>query len=142
MKNDFKTYNRIYAEYFSDNQPCRTTVEIKSLPTSYCYRTKSYRYHLMSKYPEYKQLNLAQIGQEVLKSGKLNALLKRVCPQEKESLLLPFMKDLLQQMVCQVFTMSWDAHQRYILSLQNLTRIPSTPKSGLGHTRATCRARC
>lgn len=33
MKDDFKTYNRIYAEYFSDNQPCRTTIEIKSLPT-------------------------------------------------------------------------------------------------------------
>lgn len=33
MKDDFKTYNRIYAEYFHDNQPCRTTVEIKSLPT-------------------------------------------------------------------------------------------------------------
>lgn len=33
MKNDFETYNRIYAEYFSENQPCRTTVEIKSLPT-------------------------------------------------------------------------------------------------------------
>src|SRR5207249_3613042 len=33
MKDDFKTYNRIYAEYFKDNQPCRTTVEIKSLPT-------------------------------------------------------------------------------------------------------------
>jgi len=33
MKDDFKTYNRIYAEYFADNQPCRTTVEIKSLPT-------------------------------------------------------------------------------------------------------------
>jgi len=33
MKNDFKTYNRIYAEYFKDNEPCRTTVEIKSLPT-------------------------------------------------------------------------------------------------------------
>lgn len=33
MKDDFKTYNRIYAEYFSDNQPCRTTLEIKSLPT-------------------------------------------------------------------------------------------------------------
>ena len=33
MKEDFKTYNRIYAEYFADNQPCRTTVEIKSLPT-------------------------------------------------------------------------------------------------------------
>lgn len=33
MKDDFKTYNRIYAEYFKDNQPCRTTLEIKSLPT-------------------------------------------------------------------------------------------------------------
>ncbi|MDH3492533.1 MAG: Rid family hydrolase [Acidobacteriota bacterium] len=33
MKNDFKTYNRLYAEYFADNQPCRTTVEISSLPT-------------------------------------------------------------------------------------------------------------
>jgi len=33
MKDDFKTYNRIYGEYFKDNQPCRTTVEILSLPT-------------------------------------------------------------------------------------------------------------
>lgn len=33
IKDDFKTYNKIYAEYFKDNQPCRTTVEIKSLPT-------------------------------------------------------------------------------------------------------------
>ncbi len=33
MKRDFATYNRIYAEYFKDNQPCRTTVEINSLPT-------------------------------------------------------------------------------------------------------------
>ena len=33
MKADFKTYNRIYAEYFKENQPCRTTVEILSLPT-------------------------------------------------------------------------------------------------------------
>ena len=33
MKDDFKTYNKIYAEYFQSNQPCRTTVEIKSLPT-------------------------------------------------------------------------------------------------------------
>lgn len=33
MKDDFKTYNRIYAAYFKDNQPCRTTVEISSLPT-------------------------------------------------------------------------------------------------------------
>jgi 2-aminomuconate deaminase len=33
MKADFETYNKIYAEYFKDNQPCRTTVEISSLPT-------------------------------------------------------------------------------------------------------------
>lgn len=33
MKADFKIYNRIYADYFKDNQPCRTTVEINSLPT-------------------------------------------------------------------------------------------------------------
>ena len=33
MKEDFEIYNRIYAEYFKDNQPCRTTVEIGSLPT-------------------------------------------------------------------------------------------------------------
>ena len=33
MKEDFATYNKIYAEYFKDNQPCRTTVEILSLPT-------------------------------------------------------------------------------------------------------------
>lgn len=33
MKDDFKTYNRVYAEHFKDNQPCRTTVEISCLPT-------------------------------------------------------------------------------------------------------------
>lgn len=33
MKEDFPIYNKIYAEYFKDNQPCRTTVEISSLPT-------------------------------------------------------------------------------------------------------------
>lgn len=33
MKRDFHTYNKIYAEYFQENQPCRTTVEINSLPT-------------------------------------------------------------------------------------------------------------
>ncbi|MFN8776466.1 MAG: RidA family protein [Flavobacteriales bacterium] len=33
MKRDFATYNRLYAEYFKDAQPCRTTVEISSLPT-------------------------------------------------------------------------------------------------------------
>jgi len=33
MKRDFHTYNRLYAEYFKEAQPCRTTVEINSLPT-------------------------------------------------------------------------------------------------------------
>jgi len=33
MKDDFKTYNKLYAEYFKDNQPCRTTLEINCLPT-------------------------------------------------------------------------------------------------------------
>ncbi|MCU0382703.1 MAG: Rid family hydrolase [Cyclobacteriaceae bacterium] len=33
MKNDFATYNKIYAQYFKDNLPCRTTVEINALPT-------------------------------------------------------------------------------------------------------------
>lgn len=33
MKDDFAAYNRIYAEYFSDNRPCRTTVEVGCLPT-------------------------------------------------------------------------------------------------------------
>ncbi|MEM6360325.1 MAG: RidA family protein [Bacteroidota bacterium] len=33
MKEDFEKYNSVYAEYFRDNQPCRTTVEINALPT-------------------------------------------------------------------------------------------------------------
>lgn len=33
MNDDFAAYNRIYAEYFADNQPCRTTVEVNRLPT-------------------------------------------------------------------------------------------------------------
>jgi 2-aminomuconate deaminase len=33
MKDDFKTYNRLWAEYFGDNPPCRTTLEINCLPT-------------------------------------------------------------------------------------------------------------
>ena len=33
MKQDFQIYNRVYAEYFKTNQPCRTTVEVNALPT-------------------------------------------------------------------------------------------------------------
>jgi len=30
---DFREYNRIYAEHFTDNRPARTTVEVSRLPT-------------------------------------------------------------------------------------------------------------
>ena len=33
MKDDFAIYNKIYAEHFAENRPCRTTVEINALPT-------------------------------------------------------------------------------------------------------------
>ena len=33
MKRDFLTFNRIYAEYFKDVKPCRTTVEVNALPS-------------------------------------------------------------------------------------------------------------
>ena len=31
--NDFDSYNKLYSEYFKENQPCRTTVEVSLLPT-------------------------------------------------------------------------------------------------------------
>jgi len=33
MKQDFTTYNRLWAEYFKENPPCRTTLEVGALPT-------------------------------------------------------------------------------------------------------------
>ena len=33
MKKNFPVYNKIYGEYFKEVQACRTTVEVKSLPT-------------------------------------------------------------------------------------------------------------
>jgi len=33
MKDDFSAFNKMYAEYFKDIQPCRTTVEVNALPT-------------------------------------------------------------------------------------------------------------
>lgn len=33
MARDFDTFNRLYAEYFADNRPCRTTLEVGALPT-------------------------------------------------------------------------------------------------------------
>lgn len=34
MKNDFATYNRLYAEAFAGVDACRTTVEVSALPTA------------------------------------------------------------------------------------------------------------
>lgn len=33
MKNDFQTFNRVYAEYFGEVRPTRTTIEVGALPT-------------------------------------------------------------------------------------------------------------
>ncbi|MBI88704.1 MAG: 2-aminomuconate deaminase [Candidatus Marinimicrobia bacterium] len=33
MKRDFDIFNKIYGDYFINNQPCRTTLEVRSLPT-------------------------------------------------------------------------------------------------------------
>lgn len=33
MKDDFATYNKLWATYFKENPPCRTTLEINCLPT-------------------------------------------------------------------------------------------------------------
>lgn len=33
MRDDFPIYNRIYAEHFRENPPCRTTIEVNRLPT-------------------------------------------------------------------------------------------------------------
>jgi 2-aminomuconate deaminase len=33
MKDDFPTYNKLWAEYFAIDPPCRTTLEINCLPT-------------------------------------------------------------------------------------------------------------
>ena len=34
MDRDFTEYNSVYAEYFGEIQPTRTTLEISALPTS------------------------------------------------------------------------------------------------------------
>ena len=44
MDDDFKTFNRVYAEYFTDNKPCRTTVEVNKLPTPIAVELKCLAY--------------------------------------------------------------------------------------------------
>lgn len=34
MKRDFHTFNKIYAQYFKEIMPCRTTIEVNSLPSA------------------------------------------------------------------------------------------------------------
>lgn len=47
MKKDFPIYNRLWAEYFVDNPPCRTTIEVLSLPTPIAIELK-----VIAAYPE------------------------------------------------------------------------------------------
>ena len=44
MKQDFPVFNKIYAMYFKENQPCRTTVEVNALPTPIAIELKCIAY--------------------------------------------------------------------------------------------------
>ena len=44
MKDDFKAYNKLWAEYFSEAPPCRTTLEINCLPTPIAIELKCVAY--------------------------------------------------------------------------------------------------
>lgn len=44
MKDDFPVFNKLYAKYFSDVRPCRTTVEINALPTPIAIELKCIAY--------------------------------------------------------------------------------------------------
>jgi len=44
IKDDFKKYNEVYAEYFKEIRPTRTTVEINALPTPIAIELKCIAY--------------------------------------------------------------------------------------------------
>ena len=44
MKDDFPIYNKLWAEYFAENAPCRTTLEINCLPTPIAIELKCIAY--------------------------------------------------------------------------------------------------
>jgi 2-aminomuconate deaminase len=44
MKRDFETFNEIYASYFAEIRPCRTTVEVNALPTPIAIELKCIAY--------------------------------------------------------------------------------------------------
>lgn len=44
MRADFNVFNRLYADYFAKVQPCRTTVQVESLPTPIAIELKCVAY--------------------------------------------------------------------------------------------------
>ena len=44
MKDDFSTFNKVYGEYFHENRPTRTTVEVNALPTPIAVELKCIAY--------------------------------------------------------------------------------------------------
>lgn len=44
MSRDFKAFNKVYSEYFTDHRPCRTTVEVNALPTEIAIEFKCVAY--------------------------------------------------------------------------------------------------
>lgn len=44
MRRDFERFNRIYGQYFTSHQPCRTTVEVGALPTPIAIELKCIAY--------------------------------------------------------------------------------------------------
>jgi len=44
MKDDFPLFNKVYAEYFGKVRPCRTTIEVGSLPTPIAVELKCLAY--------------------------------------------------------------------------------------------------
>jgi 2-aminomuconate deaminase len=44
MKKDFPIYNNLWGEYFKENPPCRTTLEVNALPTPIAIELKCVAY--------------------------------------------------------------------------------------------------
>ncbi|MCU0328724.1 MAG: RidA family protein [Chitinophagales bacterium] len=44
MKRDFHIYNKLYTDFFGAIRPCRTTVEVSSLPSAICIELKCIAY--------------------------------------------------------------------------------------------------
>lgn len=44
MSQDFQSFNQVYAEYFGEHRPCRTTLEVSALPTEIAIELKCIAY--------------------------------------------------------------------------------------------------